>query len=207
MRGAFKIESFLAARLFLSPQVVADRIFFLSDISGRISLYAMDRAGSVPELLLPPDIALQNPILMNGESFYVFQRLGKILVMIDRDGDENYQPVLIPIEGGLPEPLAGDRFVGQQVNCVHCDAERNLACFQVDTRTGPVQETWLVDFGTGDFTDLGTSVYGNHFSGANDDYTRIILVDGYTTGDQVVYLWEKGKGERTLLYGKPLGDF
>jgi len=68
----FKIESLLAARLFVSPQLAGDRIYFLSDLSGRISLYAMDRAGSVPEPLLPPDIALQNPALMNGASFFVF---------------------------------------------------------------------------------------------------------------------------------------
>ena len=56
----FKIESLLSARLFLSPQLVGDRIFFLSDMSGRLSLYAMDRSGSVPEPLLPPDIALND---------------------------------------------------------------------------------------------------------------------------------------------------
>src|SRR3990170_7019833 len=110
MSRNFKIESLLSARLFLSPQLVGDRIFFLSNLSGRISLYAMDHGGSVPEPLLPPDIALQTPALMNGKPFYVFPRLGKILVMIDRDGDENYQPNFVPIEGGLPESLFGGRF-------------------------------------------------------------------------------------------------
>ncbi|MDO9348621.1 MAG: S9 family peptidase, partial [Anaerolineales bacterium] len=81
-----RIESFLSARLHLVPQIVSERIYFVSNLSGKLSLYAMYYGGSVPEPLLPPDIALQNPHLIGGHSFYVFPGLGKILVMIDRDG-------------------------------------------------------------------------------------------------------------------------
>ncbi len=206
MSHQFKIESLLAARLFLSPQLVGERIFFLSDLSGRISLYAIDHGGSVPEPLLPPDIALQNPALMNGESFYVFPNLGKILVMIDQDGDENYQPNFIPIAGGLPEPLFSDRFANQQVACSHCDIEQDLAIFQIDPRTDPHNETYLVDLETLELTDLGTSLYGNWFAGANDDYSKIALLDGYTAGDHVLYLWTREAAERALLYGTPLEE-
>ncbi len=66
--------------------------------------------GSVPEPLLPPHIAMQNPDLVGGRSFFVFPRLDKILVMLDHDGDENYQPMLIPLEGGFPEPAFGEAF-------------------------------------------------------------------------------------------------
>ena len=100
-----QIESFLSARSFLSPQLVDDRIYFISNLSGQMSLYAMDYGGSVPEPLLPPDIAMQNPHLIGGNSFFVFPKIGKILVMLDKDGDENYQPKLIPITGGYPEPV------------------------------------------------------------------------------------------------------
>jgi pimeloyl-ACP methyl ester carboxylesterase len=206
MSNSFKIESLLSARLFLSPQLVGDRIFFLSDLSGRLSLYAIDKGGSVPEPLLPPDIALQNPLLMEGESFCVFPSLGKILVMIDQDGDENYQPCTVPLDGGVPEPLFGDRFAGRQVNCIHCDLERRLAVFQVDPRTSPIYESYRVDLETGELTGLGTSLYGNWFDGHNEDYTRVVLIDIYTVGDHVLYLWDEGTGERVLLYGKPLED-
>ena len=206
MSSPFKIESLLSARLCLSPQLVGERIFFLSDLSGRISLYAMDRGGSVPEPLLPPDVALQNPALMDGQSFYVFPSLNEILVMIDRDGDENYQPCTIPLDGGLPEPVFGDRFQGQQVNCIHCDLERNLVALQVDPRRSPVNESYLVDLGSMEVTGLGTSMYGNYYSGANADYSKIVLIDGYTVGDHVVYLWERDAGERRVLYGKPLDE-
>src|SRR5664279_6223088 len=99
-----RIESLLSARLFLSPQLVGDRIYFLSNLSGQLSLYCMNYGGSVPEPLLPSHIALQNPELIGGYSFKVFPNIGKILVMIDNNGDENYQPMLIPVNGGFPEP-------------------------------------------------------------------------------------------------------
>jgi len=62
----------------------------------------MDAAGGVPEPLLPPQLALQNPELVSGYSFYVLPELGRIVVMIDHDGDENYEPFVVPIEGGFP---------------------------------------------------------------------------------------------------------
>src|SRR2546426_1262285 len=94
------IESLLAARLFLSPKLLGNRIFFLSNLGqgGHLSLYAMDADGSVPEPLLPARIAVQNPELVEGEVFELFPKLEKILLMLDRDGDEQYQPMLLPIE-------------------------------------------------------------------------------------------------------------
>ncbi|MBE3118563.1 MAG: S9 family peptidase, partial [Candidatus Atribacteria bacterium] len=70
-----RIESFLSARLHLSPQLVGDRIYFVSNLSGRLSLYAMYYGGSVPEPLLPPHLSMQNPDLVGGYSFYVFPLL------------------------------------------------------------------------------------------------------------------------------------
>ena len=57
------IESLLAARLFLSPKLLGNRLFFLSNLGqgGHLSLYAMDAGGSVPEPLLPVRIAVPNP--------------------------------------------------------------------------------------------------------------------------------------------------
>lgn len=204
MSSGFRIESLLSARLFLSPQLVGNRIYFISDLSGRLSLYAMAKGGSVPEPLLPPDIALQNPTLMGGVPFYVFPKLKKILVTIDRDGDENYQPCFIPIEGGIPAPAFGDQFKGQQVHCHHCDAEKNTAFLQVDPRTSPAHQTYRVDLQKLKLEDLGTSLYGNWVDGVNRDHSKFILIDSYTAGDNVLYLRERGDRERSLLYGKPL---
>ena len=99
-----RIESLLAARLFLSPQLWQDRLYFISNLSGRFSLYTMPYGGGVPEPLIPPDIALQNPDLTGGTPYYVYPDLGKIMVVVDKDGDEIYKPMLIPLDGGFPEP-------------------------------------------------------------------------------------------------------
>src|SRR4051812_25941083 len=99
---AVRIESLLSARLFLNPQLAEDRLYFVSDLAGRLSLYAMDVGGSVPEPLLPPGIALQNPELVDGYPFYAFPELDRVVVMVDSDGDENYQPLVVPLAGGYP---------------------------------------------------------------------------------------------------------
>ncbi len=83
--------------------------------------------GSVPEPLLPPNIAMQNPDLVGGYSFYVFPLLDKILVMLDHDGDENYQPMFIPIDGGFPEPAIQGFFESNyRVHLTECDIEKKL---------------------------------------------------------------------------------
>lgn len=202
----FRIESLLAARLFLVPQLVNGRIYFISDLSGRLSLYAMDDTGSVPECLLPPSVALQNPHLISGYAFVVLPELERILVMIDRDGDENYQPMFIPLAGGIPKPVFGERFAGQQLFCIHCDRARNLALFMVDPRTEPDYRTLRVDLATREATDLGSSPYHNAPLAVNDTYTDVILADQYTFGDAVLYRWQQGDAERSLLHGTPLAE-
>lgn len=204
MNPNVSIESLLAARRFLSPQLVGDRIFFLSDLSGRISLYAMDKGGSVPEPLLPPNVALQNPTLMPGYSFAVYPALDRVIVMIDQDGDENYQPHVVPMQGGIPSLLFGERFVGKQLMISHKDVARQRIAFQVDHRTSPEIDTYLVDLATMGMTHLGASIYHNFFSAASEEYDRVLLQDTYTAGDSVLYLWERGREGRRLLYGVPL---
>ena len=124
--------------------------------------------------------------------------------MIDRNGDENYQPHFVPIDGGLPELAFGERFAGQQLVCMRCDAERNVAIFSVDPRTDPLQNTFLANLASLETTDLGSSIYGNTYEGASEDYSQVVLGDGYTEGDEAIFLWERGKGERRLLFGVPI---
>lgn len=204
--GTPKIESLLSARLFLQPQLVEDRLYFISNLGGHLSLYAMDRGGSVPEPLLPPDIALQNPHLVSGHPYHVFPRLGRILLMLDRDGDENYQPVLVPMEGGNPEAVFTETLADHRVHMDHPDPERNVAYFTAESRTEEMVRSFRADLASEKVTFLGESKWGSWVDGANRDHTRAVLVDGYTAGDHVLYLWREGGGERELLYGTPLED-
>lgn len=202
----FPIQSLLSARLMLAPQLSKGWVYFLSDVSGVISLYRMRKEGGVPEPLLPAGLALQNPHLMVGYSFHIVPRLQKLLVMIDQNGNENYQPSFIPLEGGIPESIFGETYANQQVACLHCDIKTNIAYFWRDDRKNPGYETLQVDLDTMKVKSLGRSVYGNSFAGVNEDHSHVLLGDGYTAGDQVLYHWEKGWNERRLLYGTPLEE-
>lgn len=200
----FPIESLLSARLLLSPQLAEGKLYFLSDMSGLISLYRMDQNGSLPEPLLPAGLALQNPHVMAGHNYYVLPKLGRILVMIDENGNENYQPCFVPISGGIPEPIFGDKHKNEQLACLHCDVENNIAYFFRDDRKTPDIEGLKVNLATLQATSLGKSKYGNNFNGVNKEHSIVILADGYSAGDTVLYIWRKGKAERQLLYGIPI---
>lgn len=202
--GRFSIQSLLSARLLLSPQLADGKVYFISDMSGVMSLYVMDQNGSMPEPLLPAGLALQNPHLMAGYNYFVLPKLGKVLVMIDENGNENYQPCLVPLEGGIPEPIFGDKYKNEQVTCPHCDVKKNIAYFTRDDRKTPNLECLMVDLATLNVTSLGTSIYGNYYNGANPDHSTVILADGYTAADNVLYVWRKGMAERQLLYGVPI---
>jgi pimeloyl-ACP methyl ester carboxylesterase len=198
-----RIEHLLSAPLFRSPQLAGDRLFFISNLSGRLSLWVMDADGSVPEPLLPPDVALLSPMYMYGPPFVALPGLGSILVMIDRDGDELLQPCLVPIDGGEPEPLFGDRFAGQQVQLIELDQDGRGSIW-VDPRVRPEQEAYHIDVAGASLLPLGSSRHGNVPVGHNADRSRYLLLDEYTFKDTTLWLWERETGERRLLYGVPL---
>jgi esterase/lipase len=200
----FPIESILSARLMLEPQLVDENIFFMSDISGTLSLYSMDAKGSIPQPLLPGGLALVNPHILPGINFKVYPKLGKILVMIDKLGDENYQPSFVPIDGGIPESIFGKKYENEQIICVDTDLERNIAYFVRDPRTSPNFESIQVNLETGETRSLGTSIYGNFAIGATSDHSTVILGDQYSPGDTVLYYWRNDMTNRQLLYGIPL---
>jgi pimeloyl-ACP methyl ester carboxylesterase len=197
-----RIESFLSARLHLSPQIVGDRIYFISNLSGHLSLYAMYYGSSLPQPLLPPHIAMQNPDLLDGRSFFVFPLLDKILVMLDHDGDENYQPMLVPIQGGFPEPTFDNYFEHHRLHLGECDIDRNIVYFNAERRNAPIQEAYRGDLRMSKLEKLDESEWGALPSGRSEDHTKVFLKDGYTTGDSVLFLLENGR--KNLLFGKPL---
>ena len=201
-----RIKSFLSARMFLAPQLVDDRIFFISNLGGRLSLYVMDYGGSIPEPLLPPDISLQNPHLMDGKIYSIFPKINKILVMLDNDGDENYQPMLIPITGGYPESAFNDYFQNYRVHLGLCDPKKQICYLSAESRSEPINESYQVNLESGDLIKLAESRWGAFVDSHSKDHSKMIIIDGYTVGDHVIYLWEKKKNKRRLLYGIPMED-
>lgn len=199
----YRIEALLSARLFLQPELVDDRIYFLSNLSGHHSLYVIRHGGSIPTPLLPPNIALQNPHLIGGKSFAVFKDLDKILVMIDRDGDENYLPMEIPLTGGFPAPAFNNYFENTRCHLGGVDAEKNLCVILAESREEGMMRTYLCNVERGEVEEIYASPFSAYPVAINEDYARMVLVEGYMVGDTVAYLWEKGR-ERQLLYGKPL---
>lgn len=199
-----RIESILSARLFLSPQRADGKIYFISNLSGKMSLYAMDEGGSVPQPLIPPHIALQNPALIGGYSFYVLPEMAKILLMLDNDGDEVYQPMLVPLEGGFPEPAFGDAFEEYKVHLVDCFPEHGVVYVQAESRKEPVIETHRIALTDGHMTKMAESPYGFWPDGFNEDHSKIILGEHYQFGDSVLYLWDEASGELSPVYGTPL---
>ena len=201
-----RIESLLSARLFLAAQSAGDRLYFVSNMSGALSLYVMDDGGSVPEPLLPPHIALQNPILLDGPLYQVYSRLGQILLMLDDNGDENYQPMIIPLEGGYPEPAFGEALAAYRCHLVGHDEEMDMAYFFAESRDEPVNVTFRGNLRTGELTELYRGLYGGVASGYSADHRRAPIIEGYTPGDHVLYLWEEATGQARLLYGRPLAE-
>ena len=202
----FRVESLLSARLFLQPQIVGERIYFISNLSGKLSLYAMDYGGSVPEPLLPPDIALQNPHLLDGKSFHVFDELGRILVMIDQDGDENYQPMLIPLEGGFPEAAFPGHFPRDRVFFISTDEKNNLAYFVAGSHTASIYIIYQGDLSSGKLVKLYESEYPANAYSNNYDHTRVLLGVHYTEGDRTLLEWTKASGSCHLLFGVPIDE-
>ena len=201
---ANRIESLLSARLFIEPQLDGDTLYFLSNLSGRLSLYAMDADGGVPQPLLPPQIALQNPELIGGESFHVVPRLSQIVVMIDRDGDENYEPFLVPSEGGFPEPLAEETFSGRRSHLVDVDEDAAVAYFMAESLEESLDYALKAELQSGGIEILWQSAYGAWPIAWTPDHSRVILADSYTTGDVVLY--EVQGGARRMLWGTPLEE-
>jgi dipeptidyl aminopeptidase/acylaminoacyl peptidase len=164
----------------------------------------MDYGGSVPEPLLPADIALQNPLLLSpAKSFYVYPSLGKILVMIDSNGDENYQPMLIPDSGGYPEFVFGDLREECRFFLMKGDAKQNYALLRGDSWKGPLLQAFHADVENGSLE----MVYGSPWftnAGVSRDRTKAALIERYSHGDTALYLWEKGRKDLDLLFGTPL---
>jgi dipeptidyl aminopeptidase/acylaminoacyl peptidase len=126
--------------------------------------------------------------------------------MLDHDGDENYQPVLIPFEGGYPEPAFGEALANYRCQMTHYDTDEDVVYLFAESRDAPVNVTYRGNLRTGELTELYRSTYGGFASGSNAGHSQVPIIEGYTPGDHTLYLWDEATGEARLLYGRPLDD-
>lgn len=188
-----QIDSFLSAKLYLAPRKMDSKVLFISNIGGHLSLYAMaDREnGSLPEGLLPPQIALQNPELIGGYSFVFFPKLRQILVMMDHDGDENYEPMLIPSSGGFPVP-AFPELANYRSALTFFDTDSNIAYFASESRTESMTVTFQANLNTGELIRMYESTFEAYVTHTSADNNRALMVMGYAVGDTVLLEWRDG---------------
>jgi pimeloyl-ACP methyl ester carboxylesterase len=131
--------------------------------------------------------------------------LGKILVMIDSNGDENYQPMLIPLEGGYPEYAFGDLREEYRFFMIEGDAQQNYAFLRGDSWKGAFLHAFHADVAKGEIQRFFESPW---LTGGrvNTGKTKAALIERYSHGDHALYLLEKGEESASLLYGVPLGE-
>lgn len=200
----FHIQSFLSARLFIRPQVVDDDIYFISNISGQLSLYKMRIGGSVPQPLLPPSIALQNPHLIDGHSFYVFPKINKILVMIDSNGDEIYQPMIIPINGGFPEPIFMDELKETRAHLGDCDIKKNTCFLSAESLTAAMNYSYIANLENQSIIKIYESEWGSAPITQIKSNKNVILFESYSAGDVILKEWDANSKETVDLFGTSL---
>lgn len=202
----YRIESLLSARLFLVPQLVGDQLYFISNLNGRNNLYRMKLGGSVPQPLLPGNIALQNPHLVDGRSFIVFPDLGKILALIDQDGDENYQPAFIPLSGGYPEFPFRDTFPNHSVMAVGEKLAQNSVYFIAQSRSESLFTSYLADLATGELEKISEGMFGMFPMGINESNDEYILAEEFGIGDTVLYRANRADKTPQHFYGVTLAQ-
>src|SRR5262249_61173639 len=95
-----------------------------------------------------------------------------ILVMIDRDGDENYQPMFVPIEGGFPTPAFGGRLDGFRVHLSHVDHARGIVTMSAESRTESLNHGFVGHVASGDLEALGRGPYGFEISALSKNGTQ-----------------------------------
>ncbi len=199
-----RIEFLLGTHLAVSPRIHGDLIYFLSDLGGHLSLYRMRLRGGEPELLLPPEIALQNPAQMMGASpFFIMPDAGRIMVAIDRSGDERYQPHLLSLAGGSPEPVFPGESPAERLLPLGINPQGTVAYFHASDQRRDNHEILAIDLRTQAIELLARRRSLAYWVTASADGSVAITSDLHSWGDDVLYLTERASGQRRLLAGRP----
>ena len=118
--------------------------------------------------------------------------------MIDNDGDEKYQPMLIPLEGGFPEPAFGDKLAEHQVYLSHCFPKRSLVYMSGMALSEGTFRSFRGDLETGEVEKLAQSRWGGLVAAVSANHDKVVIGDVYDRADVVLYLWTEGGTAKTV---------
>jgi pimeloyl-ACP methyl ester carboxylesterase len=87
-----------------------------------------------------------------------------------------------------------------------CDADRNIIYLSAESRQNENRVAYRGNLDSGELYMLGASPWGGRPSANSSDHSSVILIDGYSMGDDVLFIRNRDKMDRELLYGTPLED-
>ena len=108
----------------------------------------------------------------------------------------NCVPHLIPIDGGFPESFTDEVFATGQAHLLDVDDDTEVAFFAVESREESVMTAVRVHLPTRATESLWQSTYGAYVAAWTPDLSRIVLADGYTIGDVVLYEIDDARARR-----------
>jgi dienelactone hydrolase len=199
------LPALLSAPVFMDPRLDRDRIFFASDLGGRMSLYSIPLEGGDPKPLLPEGLALQNPSQMYGTNLFVIQpEADRILLALDQHGDERYQPHWIPRDGGTPTPLFPHRSPADSLMLLDLLPETGTAYFRAERQGVADFEILAVELATLEVESLAAGPSLTPWICVGPKRSFEITCDQYTFSDQVLSLWDRSTRSRIPLVGVPM---
>jgi pimeloyl-ACP methyl ester carboxylesterase len=114
--------------------------------------------------------------------------------------------MLISMDGGFPEMAFGGFFDGTRCHLMDCDLERGVIYLVAESRTESVVRSYRCNLRTGQVMLVSESTWGRYPAAYSKDHKRVVLVEGYTTGDSVLMMWHEGQKSPEILYGVPLEE-
>ena len=93
-------------------------------------------------------------------AFYVLPDLDRIVLMLDQDGDENYQPQVIPLDGGFPEPLNEEFFGGMRTHLARRRGGNRHGYAVAESHAEAKLIGMRIDLATGEAEILGEGMHG-----------------------------------------------
>jgi pimeloyl-ACP methyl ester carboxylesterase len=69
-----------------------------------------------------------------------------------------------------------------------------------------MNESFQGDLSSDELVKLAESRWGAFVDSHNKNHSKVTVIDGYSIGDNVLFLWEKKKQKTRLIYGVPLED-